>query len=102
MIANLLNTLEQAKALKKSYDIEYITASENARSIYKAASIEEKLNSLQKMLEKQISEKEEVTLSAEKDSSEEEKQKMYRRMPPQALATKRKTDSSFLMKKRRK
>lgn len=50
-----------------------IVADEKAES-EKAASIEEKLNSLQKMLEKQISEKEEVTLSAEKDSSEEEKQ----------------------------
>ena len=36
MITNLLNTLEQAKALKESYDIEYIIASENARNIYKA------------------------------------------------------------------
>ena len=43
MITNLLNTLEQARALKKSYDIEYITASENARSIYKAVrTLEEK------------------------------------------------------------
>lgn len=43
MTANLLNTLEQAKALRESYDIEYITASENARSIYKAVrTLEEK------------------------------------------------------------
>ena len=36
MTTNLLNTLERAKELRESYDIEYITASENARSIYKA------------------------------------------------------------------
>lgn len=43
MITNLLNTLERAKELKESYDIEYITASENARNIYKAVrTLEEK------------------------------------------------------------
>ena len=43
MTTNLLNTLERAKALKESYDIEYITASENARNIYKAVrALEEK------------------------------------------------------------
>lgn len=43
MTTNLLNTLEQAKTLKESYDIEYLTASENARSIYKAVrALEEK------------------------------------------------------------
>ena len=43
MITNLLNTLEQAKTLKESYDIEYITARENARNIYKAVrTLEEK------------------------------------------------------------
>lgn len=39
MTTNLLNTLERAKELKESYDIEYITASENARNIYKAVRI---------------------------------------------------------------
>ena len=43
MTTNLLNTLERAKALKESYDIEYITASENARNIYKVVrALEEK------------------------------------------------------------
>ena len=35
MTTNLFNTLEQAKALRESYDAEYITARENAREIYK-------------------------------------------------------------------
>lgn len=35
MTTNLLNTLEQAKALRDSYDAEYIIAQENARNIYK-------------------------------------------------------------------
>lgn len=35
MTTNLLNTLEQAKALRDSYDAEYITAQENAWNIYK-------------------------------------------------------------------
>ena len=35
MITNLLNTLEQAEALRESYDAEYITARENAWNIYK-------------------------------------------------------------------
>ena len=35
MTTNLLNTLEQAKALRESYDAEYIIARENARKIYK-------------------------------------------------------------------
>lgn len=43
MTTNLLKTLERIKALRKSYDIEYLTASENARSIYKAVrTLEEK------------------------------------------------------------
>lgn len=43
MITNLLNILEQAKTLRESYDIEYITARENARNIYKAVhALEEK------------------------------------------------------------
>ena len=43
MTTNLLNILEQAKTLKESYDIEYITARENARNIYKAVrTLEEK------------------------------------------------------------
>lgn len=48
MTTNLLNTLERAKALKESYDIEYITASENARNIYKAVrALEEKYEEIQ-------------------------------------------------------
>lgn len=35
MTTNLFNALEQAKALRESYDAEYITAQENARKIYK-------------------------------------------------------------------
>lgn len=35
MTTNLFNTLEQAKALRKSYNMNYITAQENARNIYK-------------------------------------------------------------------
>lgn len=35
MTTKLLNTLEQAKALRESYDAEYITARENAWNIYK-------------------------------------------------------------------
>lgn len=35
MTTNLLNTLEQAKTLRESYDAEYITARENAWNIYK-------------------------------------------------------------------
>lgn len=35
MTTKLLNTLEQAKALRESYDAEYTTARENARNIYK-------------------------------------------------------------------
>lgn len=43
MTANLLNTLERAKALRESYDMEYLTAGENARNIYKAVrTLEEK------------------------------------------------------------
>lgn len=43
MTTNLLKTLKRAKALRKSYDIEYITARENARNIYKAVrTLEEK------------------------------------------------------------
>lgn len=34
MTTNLLNILEQAKALRESYDAEYITARENACNIY--------------------------------------------------------------------
>lgn len=43
MTTNLLNTLEQAKALRESYDAEYITARENAWNIYKTVcALEEK------------------------------------------------------------
>ena len=43
MTANLLNTLERVKALRESYDIEYITARKNTRNIYKAVhALEEK------------------------------------------------------------
>lgn len=35
MTTNLFNTLEQAKALRESYNTEYITARENTRNIYK-------------------------------------------------------------------
>ena len=43
MTANLLNILGQAKTLKESYDMEYLTAGENARNIYKAVcTLEEK------------------------------------------------------------
>lgn len=35
MTTNLFNALEQAKALRESYDAEYITARENAVRIYK-------------------------------------------------------------------
>ena len=35
MTTNLLNTLEQAKALRESYDVECIIARENAENIYK-------------------------------------------------------------------
>lgn len=43
MTTNLLNTLEQAKTLRESYDMEYLTARENARNIYKAVrTLEEK------------------------------------------------------------
>lgn len=35
MTTKLLNTLEQTKALRESYDAEYTTARENARNIYK-------------------------------------------------------------------
>lgn len=35
MTTTLLNTLEQAKTLRDSYDVEYLTAQENARNIYK-------------------------------------------------------------------
>ena len=43
MTTNLLNTLEQAKTLRESYDVEYLTARENARNIYKAVrTLEEK------------------------------------------------------------
>lgn len=35
MTTKLLNTLEQAKALRESYDAEYIIARENAWNIYK-------------------------------------------------------------------
>lgn len=35
MTTNLFNTLEQAKALRESYDAEYINARENAVRIYK-------------------------------------------------------------------
>lgn len=43
MTTNLLNTLEQAKTLRESYDVEYLTARENARNIYKAVhALEEK------------------------------------------------------------
>lgn len=35
MTTKLLNTLEQAKTLRESYDAEYTTARENARNIYK-------------------------------------------------------------------
>lgn len=43
MTTNLLNTLERLKALRESYDIEYITARKNTRNIYKAVhALEEK------------------------------------------------------------
>lgn len=43
MTTNLLKTLERLKALRKSYDIEYIAARENARNIYKTVhALEEK------------------------------------------------------------
>lgn len=43
MTTNLLKTLEQAKTLRESYDVEYLTARENARNIYKAVrTLEEK------------------------------------------------------------
>ena len=42
MTTNLLNTLEQAKALRESYDAEYITARENAWNIYKTVRALEK------------------------------------------------------------
>lgn len=43
MTTNLFNTLEQAKALRESYDAEYITARENAWNIYKTVrALEEK------------------------------------------------------------
>ena len=43
MTTNLLSTLEQAKALRESYDAEYITARENAWNIYKTVrALEEK------------------------------------------------------------
>ena len=43
MTTNLLNTLEQAKTLRESYDMKYLTARENARNIYKAVlALEEK------------------------------------------------------------
>ena len=35
MTTKLFNALEQAKALRESYDAEYITAREKARNIYK-------------------------------------------------------------------
>ena len=35
MTTKLFNVLEQAKALRESYDAEYTTARENARNIYK-------------------------------------------------------------------
>lgn len=43
MTTNLLNALERLKALRESYDIEYITARKNTRNIYKAVhALEEK------------------------------------------------------------
>ena len=39
MTTNLLNTLEQAKTLMESYDVEYFTARENTRNMYKAVRI---------------------------------------------------------------